>query len=256
MALEALENKLWIGISGEISSGKSTLARAMKNEFERAGFKVQMVSFAQPIKDIVNLFENRFHKVADFRPMARAGMWALTHSSIKDAYLWSAFEYEMYNYLKNIMQDRDSVFKLIDGCSRGFEAFPSVEGEKNRKLLQYIGTEVGRAVDPDIWIKQAYEHQIKNSDAQIFITDDLRFLNERDAVTYGIHIGTHTKMAKAAFMANRQQFSNAYTNDNHASEAYLKTLEERANIIVDCGFSRQDVDDLVDSLIYMYKGDN
>jgi len=250
MALEALENKLWIGISGEIGSGKSTLARAMKNEFERAGFKVQMVSFAQPIRDIISELEPKYKKID--KDMRQLGDWYDFDSYID--YMYS-LEYYIKDKLGYELNSKNNS-KLMVGIDKGFKDYPSVDGEKNRKLLQYIGTEVGRAVDPDIWIKQAYEHQIKNSDAQIFITDDLRFLNERDVVTYGIHIGTHTKRAKAAFMANRQQFSNAYTNDNHASEAFLKELESRANIIVDCGFSRQDVNDLVDSLIYMYKGVN
>ena len=57
------------------------------------------------------------------------------------------------------------------------------EGEPmtNREFLQYFGTEVGRSIDKDLWIKAlmySYGHNNKNH----WIIPDVRFPNEADAI--------------------------------------------------------------------------
>lgn len=47
---------------------------------------------------------------------------------------------------------------------------------KRRKLLQFIGTDFGRELDPDIWIKQM-DNSLRGLNKSIFITD-CRFPNE------------------------------------------------------------------------------
>lgn len=56
-----------------------------------------------------------------------------------------------------------------------------LEGLSGRKILQQIGTEGFRALDPDVWVK-ALEYEVKqrldmNPKIQIFV-DDVRFPNE------------------------------------------------------------------------------
>ena len=49
------------------------------------------------------------------------------------------------------------------------------ENNKDRKFLQYIGTDWGREIDPDVWVKLAIENT--PSEGNVFISD-IRFLNE------------------------------------------------------------------------------
>lgn len=53
--------------------------------------------------------------------------------------------------------------------------------ERGRRLLQLLGTEVGRAYDPDIWIKKAFNRIDKSID-MVSIIDDCRFDNEAYAI--------------------------------------------------------------------------
>ena len=53
--------------------------------------------------------------------------------------------------------------------------------EKGRKLLQFIGTEVGRKYDIDIWLKYALmrlNEKFDNKEGNVAVFDDIRFLNE------------------------------------------------------------------------------
>lgn len=62
---------------------------------------------------------------------------------------------------------------------RAFNKFPQTPHTKNRELLQYIGTEVGRRHDPDIWVKYLLRRAEKWNK---FVIDDVRFPNELKAL--------------------------------------------------------------------------
>jgi hypothetical protein len=52
---------------------------------------------------------------------------------------------------------------------------------KGRKLLQAVGT-AGREYDPDIWIKHWMQAVSRCQEGDVVICDDLRYLNEAEAV--------------------------------------------------------------------------
>lgn len=57
--------------------------------------------------------------------------------------------------------------------------------KKGRKLLQLLGTEIGReCIDPDIWVNkwEAQRSKAKNDLRDILIADDMRFQNEIDLI--------------------------------------------------------------------------
>lgn len=54
-----------------------------------------------------------------------------------------------------------------------------LEYKKDRKFLQLIGTEWGRSIDNDIWVKLALKNQEKDSN---IYCSDLRFKNEFNAL--------------------------------------------------------------------------
>lgn len=56
---------------------------------------------------------------------------------------------------------------------------------KDRKLLQFLGTEWGRSLSPTIWI-DIWKHEVKwiaeNSSEHLVVCDDVRFDNEAEAI--------------------------------------------------------------------------
>lgn len=54
-------------------------------------------------------------------------------------------------------------------------------GVTGRKMLQRLGTEFGRELDSDIWVRIA-EHEIASCDSTPIIFDDLRFENEAEMI--------------------------------------------------------------------------
>ena len=52
----------------------------------------------------------------------------------------------------------------------------------NREFLQLLGTEVGRAIDPDIWVKSLMHWYSKFPERPNWIVTDVRFPNEAEAI--------------------------------------------------------------------------
>jgi len=55
--------------------------------------------------------------------------------------------------------------------------------ERGRRLLQVVGTDAGRAYDPDIWVRIWEKEAVKSLEfGMSVIADDVRFQNEVDAI--------------------------------------------------------------------------
>ena len=61
--------------------------------------------------------------------------------------------------------------------ARDYFAWPGTKDEKWRRILQVLGTEVGRAVDPDFWIKKLDQD---TQTCSALVVPDVRFPNEAD----------------------------------------------------------------------------
>lgn len=59
-----------------------------------------------------------------------------------------------------------------------------LKNEKGRRLLQVIGTEAGRAYDPEIWVKYLMDQYdaYETTEGGLWIVDDVRFANEAEAI--------------------------------------------------------------------------
>lgn len=83
---------------------------------------------------------------------------------------------------------------------------------KDRKFLQYIGTDWGRAIDENIWINVLLEKGNKSTKNYIFVSD-IRFENEFEALKQDgwicVKIVKKTKLV-----------------DSHISENNLDTIED------------------------------
>lgn len=97
---------------------------------------------------------------------------------------------------------------------------------ETRTLMQFLGTEWGREMDPLLWVKHA-QKRVRNLDYDYFIYDDLRFRNEFDAFTDAIRL----RLECPAEI--RQQRAKYWGNPDHQSENDLATYSDRYDAIFD-----------------------
>jgi len=116
---------------------------------------------------------------------------------------------ESYNELKKIYTD--AVYKLsfaepVKKIAREQFGWDGKKDKKGRKLLQLIGTEVGRGYNSNIWVEKM-EKILKNINYSnvIVIIDDLRFDNEAELIKKWNGIIIKIKRPE-------------YNGDGHASE--------------------------------------
>lgn len=198
---------LHIGISGPIAAGKSTLASKLQEMAETAGYFTQVIAFATGIREIVALegVEYRKTKIAQM------------------LYSWG--------YNAAVAQPAAN---MID---QYMTQYPSTPGVKNRRLLQSIGTEVGREfLGADTWIHRTQQLARRFDVLDYLITDDLRFDNEALAVDVHIHIDATENVE--CYWQRMKALDPAYTFSDHPSERGLTT---RPLLIVPMCFTDSDV---------------
>lgn len=170
-----------IGISGPIGSGKSTLARQLTQHFS-----ARIIPFATGVYAIAALeYEvNRLDAIAELITSYGATYpVAYVAASMIDAHM---------------------------------KRYPSEPGIKNRRLLQFIGTEAGRdTIHEDIWVDVVTSIMNAGDMVDVVISDDVRFENEVHAVDLHVRIDT----ADNECYDNRKAgLSTQYTFSDHASE--------------------------------------
>lgn len=139
-----------VGIAGPIGSGKSFLARYIK---ARSDVDVAIVPFALHLKTLCAI-----QLVKDPAEQAK----------------------QLREYLHFLGCDNEAVFASV---LYAFYEYPAQEGEKNRKLLQVVGTDIMRAWNPNIWVTSAFNYARKiYAPYEVIIHDDVRFLNEAQSV--------------------------------------------------------------------------
>lgn len=208
-----------IGISGSIASGKSTLAKDLQKLAHKRGYVAEIIPFASGIREIMTLENTPYRSEA------------ITH--------------KLYDWGYPLVKARN-VAEQIDAS---MTKFPSQPGIKNRRLLQILGTEVGRdMLDKDAWIIRT-QQLIRGYEAIDFaISDDLRFNNEAYAVDVHIAITIRTEIQCMLYVERKAQLGDAYTFADHASE---KSLTAPALLEVPIGFTSREVMSLFTQLDYI-----
>jgi len=136
-----------------MGSGKSTAAQILH---ELYGFEI--VSLATPLRHLAELAKSPSVK----EPLA--------NSTVS---VWSDFA-----YMLKLFEDTDNAIaahqRYLSLCYQCAEELKSEA--KPRNFLQRLGTEVGRAIEPDVWVR----HLLKTTQTRgcNFVCDDLRFENE------------------------------------------------------------------------------
>jgi hypothetical protein len=102
--------------------------------------------------------------------------------------------------------------------------------DRGRKLLQIIGTDAGRAYNPDIWVNAMKEKIAEAGPGQTIVIDDLRFNNEAELVK---------GLGGIIILIKRD----GYTSDGHASE---KGIDRKyVDITINCSGTVEDLQKLV-----------
>lgn len=131
-------------------------------------------------------------------------------------------------FLKNFA---DALYTIHDYC-RGFLYRAKIEpkDKKDRKLLQWLGTEWGREIDPDIWVK-ILKSEIEEiicerrdegatSDNDLTIVADCRFENEVTAFPEAVKV-----RLECSREIRKARCSKWTETDSHASEIGLDTYQ-------------------------------
>lgn len=179
---------LHIGISGPIAVGKTTLAHNLKKNLVATGLEVELYAFATGIREIV-AYESSTMRVL-----------------------------LMFNLLQKWGYDSTRAHLASIQIDEAMTLYPSTHGIKNRRLLQLIGTEIGRnSIAEDIWIQRAKDYIRENTSfLDYVISDDVRFNNEAMAVD--IHIAL---IPDQCYEERKKMFDSTYLFNNHASEQSL-----------------------------------
>lgn len=180
-----------IGISGPIAAGKTTLAQQLCSIAEQEGYAVQITPFASGIRELIATEQNTA------RVPIMAGLIA--------SWGWDAVKAHMAAI-------------MIDEYMR---QYPSTPGVKNRRLLQYIGTEIGRNfIDQHFWIYRTQQLLRTNPVLDFALSDDLRFDNEAMAVDVHVRIALPADRTEC-YQRRLVSFGSDYIYNNHASERSL-----------------------------------
>jgi len=207
----------YIGISGRIASGKSTLSGKMDRVFNAFDLFTVRSSFATGVKYLASLEHNSARWIHAERYFTR-----LSNSDVS----------------RNIAL-------LFDGFAR----YPSTEGVKNRKLLQFIGTELGRdSIHPDVWVNDViYRAEHITPKPQYVIIDDLRHWNESHFVNHHITIdSTSTDTLREIYKDRISAFPADYLFSDHSSE---KDFLRNPDWIVPVGFQNYHIANVIASII-------
>jgi hypothetical protein len=157
-----------IGLSGAAGSGKDTAGRYLS---ELLGY--QTYALAEPIKAIVNLLMgwDERHSGGHLKEVQAYAEPPSPLTAIKTILL-------IDKYIEGVVRYRDEAidafFTLLDSELQGPLAKTSP-----RRMYQLVGTEWGRAVDADLWLKLA---QKKLLNSKGLIITDVRFPNEAEWV--------------------------------------------------------------------------
>ena len=126
----------------------------------------------------------------------------------------TAASYFCKKYFGKIMKFADPLYE-IQAFAQKVTGFPE---EKDRPLLQWLGTEWGRKKDPDIWIKVFLQRLRRITDLSIYVTD-ARFANEVELLK--------KKGFKIVLIWAKDdiRIARGATHENHESEQFAKTYD-------------------------------
>jgi len=155
-------------------------------------------------------------------------------------YLVKEYNYLHYYFAKPLKEGCKHLFQLTDEQIANKETVIEPWGISPRIMYQRVGTDIGRTLDPNIWIKNAQMFIDKNQNENIVITD-CRFGNEaywiKNQGGYVIHIKRNSKLiAENSHSSESGMKENDYDftiyNTQKISDLYKKIDEFMTKIIL------------------------
>jgi len=193
-----------IMLIGKMGSGKTTIARALKKDFD-----YEILSFADPVKAVV---------------------YGLAEGQSPEPLIYR-------NITKYTQLSSEQLQTLINMCHVTKEI--KSEPPKFRERLQFFGTDCGRnVIDKDLWIKclLARIEDLELDDS--VVVDDVRFINEyyallkKDFLPVVVSVAPDTQKERLEALYGKQ------TNEviNHESETQIELMRGKA-LLEDGGIS-------------------
>ena len=93
------------------------------------------------------------------------------------AYLVDEYQFLRYSFAQPLKDATKIMFHLTDKQIENKEEAAEPWGKSPRELYQKVGTDIARAIDPNVWVKGAEIFKKDNPGRSIVITD-VRFSNE------------------------------------------------------------------------------
>lgn len=166
-----------IGIAGKAGTGKDTVAGLI----QKLRPNVQLVSLAGPIKE----FAKRVFEFSDeqlYGPSEYRDAVDSRYDHLNDAEQSTRTEFAAYDrMLDHSDKFASDAFGRVEHVTLIEDWFESLEPPITpRHVLQTLGTEVGRAINPDVWVDHMLE---KTRDPDVlYACTDVRFENEMRAI--------------------------------------------------------------------------
>jgi hypothetical protein len=194
-----------IGFCGHLGAGKTYFANKLTEFLSTNGEIVVRVSFASYLKKaayriwgIRKAYLDKYIDISEYS----FGIFSRLFNEANFNELFSNLYYGYPNHHNIIAHAEEYLSMLTDDY---------INNNKNnaaRKILQYLGTELFRAVDEDFHVKKIHEYL---TDLQIEINpftaviDDVRFVNEANYVSYhnGIVVKVNRPIEKRALALNK-----------------------------------------------------
>jgi hypothetical protein len=210
-------------ISGKLQSGKNTFADLLKEELEKNNITVGQDSFAKLLKDMC---KEGFKPLIDF--------------------LNDIFKKRIENHYVEIGIDQCAL--IPNGLEKFITKDENWYENKNditRMILQIVGTDIVRKINPNYWVEQFME-RCNLSKCQVILNTDVRFPNEcfipkYNNGTQSILIRVNRNIERIGDIHNHPSETSldSYTNWDYVidNNSDLNALKENAvkicNIIVD-----------------------
>ena len=191
-----MSKKLFVGFTGVKESGKTTAFEAIKKKYPQ----VEEVMLAKKLKDtcaeVLGIPRNYFDDQA-FKEVLLDNPVYLSEDLVKGLY-------ESYDLTVDYEQFvRPHIGKLL---------------HTPREAAQYVGTEVLRAVDPDIHCNAAIKFV---PDAPVYIVTDMRFWNEFD------FFNGNSEIEFSSFYIQNNKAEAKLGPNPHASEKFVLEIGKK-----------------------------
>lgn len=225
-----------IGISGKKQSGKGVLSQWLINKSQENGYQAKVYSFASFLKrfavDVMCLEEKQVYGTDDDKNTLTKYKWE--NMPFYEHIVW---EHAMRLSKANPKKSFKTIWKEA-------EIFVPKGYMKAREVMQTLGTEIGRRMYSEIWVEALMNLMKKESkDYPLQIVDDVRFVNEADAIK-NIEEGLLVRLTRKI------------SDDNHLSETALDNYEKFNRIIDNQNMTKDEfikyLDDEFDALDKKY----